>query len=190
MTPAGGEVGGDPRAPRLSRPAHPVAFLRARLRLLGAIPAADLLHAKEGRKVEVAGVILVRQRPGSAKGILFITIEDESGIANAVVWPDRFQAQRRTIMTATMVGIQGRVQREGIVIHIVADRIVDYSDMLREVGDIDLPRFVAPGDAATHPGSPDRGDADWKPAPRTDYHYRESRLSEQAPLPIRSRDFH
>ena len=95
---------------------------------------------KDGARVEVAGLILVRQRPGSAKGVVFITLEDETGIANAVLWPDRFEANRRTVMSAAMLSIRGRVQREGLVIHIVADAITDLTPMLREVGEIDLPR--------------------------------------------------
>jgi error-prone DNA polymerase len=61
----------------------------------------------DGRKVEVAGVILVRQKPGSAKGVLFITIEDETGIANGIIWPHRFEAQRRVVLSSAMIGIKG-----------------------------------------------------------------------------------
>jgi error-prone DNA polymerase len=186
---AGREVVEDYRATELSLRAHPLAFLRDRLTLLGVLPAGALPDIKPGRKVEVAGVILVRQRPGSAKGVLFVTIEDETGIANAILWPDRFEAQRRTIMSASMIGVQGIVQREGLVIHIIADRIIDYSPMLREVGDGALPQFTSPGDGATHGHSPDRGDPEWKPRLRSDYHYRESRDDEDA-IPIRSHDFH
>ena len=99
---------------------------------------------KDGARVEVAGIILVRQRPGSAKGVLFLTLEDETGIANAILWPDRFEAQRRIVMSAAMISVVGRVQREGLVIHVVADRIVDLTPMLRSVGDIDLPSMVSP----------------------------------------------
>ncbi|WP_136163656.1 error-prone DNA polymerase [Sphingomonas flavalba] len=131
----GTEVVEDYRAIQLSLRAHPVSFLRARLGRHGVIPCAALANARDGQAVEVAGIILVRQRPGSAKGVVFVTIEDESGVANGVLWPDRFQAQRRTLLSATMIGIRGRVQREGLVIHVVADHIVDYSGWLRDVGD-------------------------------------------------------
>ena len=154
---------------------------------------ADLATVREGRAVEVAGIILVRQRPGSAKGVLFITIEDETGVANIILWPDRFEAQRRTVMSSAMISVKGRVQREGSVIHIVADLIVDHTALLRRVGDIDLPRLTSPGDGATHAGAPDRGDPEWRPTPRTDYHYRarhRERGEDDGTIPIRSHDFH
>ncbi|URW77077.1 error-prone DNA polymerase [Sphingomonas donggukensis] len=187
----GREVVEDYRSTQLSLRAHPLAFLRERLAAGGILPAAALPRVQEGRKVEVAGVILVRQKPGSAKGVLFITIEDETGVAQGILWPDRFEAQRRTVMSASMIGIQGSVQKEGQVIHIIADRIVDYSWMLREIGDVDLPRLTTRGDGATHSGAPDRGDAEWRPKVRSDYHapFREGVDPEDA-IRIRSRDFH
>jgi error-prone DNA polymerase len=181
---AGREVVEDYRATQLSLRAHPMSFLRAELARRGIRPAIDLKTIKDGAHVEVAGVILVRQRPGSAKGVLFLTIEDETGIANAILWPDRFEAQRRIVMSAAMIGVVGRVQREGIVIHVIADRIVDYTPLLRRVGNLDLPRLVAHGDAATHGGGPDRGEEEWRV--RTDYHFREQRDA----IRIRSHDFH
>jgi error-prone DNA polymerase len=188
---SGREVVEDYRATQLSLRAHPLAFLRDRLADRGVIPTAALARVKDGRKVEVAGVILVRQKPGSAKGVLFITIEDETGVANAILWPDRFEAQRRTVMSASMVGIQGKVQREGSVIHVITDRIVDYTWMLREVADAELPRFTGPGDGATHGGAPDRGDKEWRPKIRSDYHppFRTGCDPEDV-IPIRSHDFH
>jgi error-prone DNA polymerase len=188
---AGREVVEDYRSTQLSLRAHPLTFLRERLASAGIVPAAALANIKDGRKVEVAGVILVRQKPGSAKGVLFITIEDETGVANAILWPDRFEAQRSTVMSASMIGIQGTVQREGLVIHVITDRIVDYSWMLREIGDIDLPRLTTRGDGATHSGAPDRGDAGWRPKVRSDYHpaFRDGCDPEDA-IPIKSRDFH
>jgi error-prone DNA polymerase len=187
----GREVVEDYRATQMSLRAHPLAFLRDRLADRGVIPTAALARVKDGRKVEVAGVILVRQKPGSAKGVLFITIEDETGVANAILWPDRFEAQRRTVMSASMIGIQGKVQREGSVIHVITDRIVDYTWMLREVADAELPRFTGPGDGATHGGAPDRGDKEWRPKIRSDYHppFRTGCDPEDV-IPIRSHDFH
>src|SRR3546814_5730627 len=75
--------------------------------------------------IEVAGVILVRQRPGSAKGVLFVTIEDETGIANGILWPDRFEIYRRPVMSASMIAMRGRLQKEGEIIHIICDRIIE-----------------------------------------------------------------
>jgi error-prone DNA polymerase len=184
---AGREVVEDYRATQLTLRQHPLTFLRDRLCERRCVRCEDLKTIKEGSLVDVAGIILVRQRPGSAKGVLFITIEDETGVANGILWPDRFEAQRRTVMSSAMVSIRGRVQKEGIVIHVVADLITDLTWMLREVGEIDLPSLVARGDGATHPGAPDRGDAGWKPRNRTDYHYRDR---PEDVIPIRSHDFH
>ncbi|RZM29176.1 MAG: error-prone DNA polymerase, partial [Sphingomonas sp.] len=130
----GREVVEDYRALQLSLRAHPLAFLRQDLTRRGITRCADLEHIKDGRHVEVAGIILVRQKPGSAKGVLFITIEDETGIANGILWPDRFEAQRRTVMSAAMIGMKGRVQKEGQVIHVICDRIIDHGPLLAQVG--------------------------------------------------------
>ncbi|OWK29714.1 error-prone DNA polymerase [Sphingomonas mucosissima] len=184
---AGREVVEDYRATQLTLRQHPLTFLRDRLYQRRCVRCEELKTIKEGTLVDVAGIILVRQRPGSAKGVLFITIEDETGVANGILWPDRFEAQRRTVMSSAMVSIRGRVQKEGIVIHVVADLVTDLTWMLREVGEIDLPSLVARGDGATHPGAPDRGDAGWKNKGRTDYHYRDR---PEDVIPIRSHDFH
>ena len=162
----GREVVEDYRALQLSLRAHPLAFLRDDLARRGVKRCADLASIPDGRHVEVAGIILVRQKPGSAKGVLFITIEDESGIANGILWPDRFEAQRRTVMSAAMIGMKGRVQKEGEVIHVVCDRIIDYGDLLGRVGQM---HATGRGDGARHSGAPDRGDAGWKPGPRDSY---------------------
>ena len=181
---AGREVVEDYRATQLSLRAHPLTFLRAELKRRRMVECAQLAHIKDGTRVDVAGIILVRQRPGSAKGVLFITIEDETGVANGILWPDRFEAQRRTVMSSAMISIRGRVQKEGQVIHVVADLITDLTPLLRQVGDHDLPRMVARGDGATYPGAPDRGDPGWNPRTRTDYHFKEETI------PIKSHDFH
>ncbi|WP_156678879.1 error-prone DNA polymerase [Sphingomonas profundi] len=164
----GREVVEDYRAVQLSLRAHPLAFLRADLARRGVVTARALETIRDGRHVEVAGIILVRQKPGSAKGVLFITIEDETGIANGILWPDRFEAQRRTVLASAMIGIRGRVQREGLVIHVIADHIVDYTPLLRTVGEMDFPHRPGPGDGATHGGSPDRGDPGYKDHRPTD----------------------
>ena len=165
----GREVIEDYRNLQLSLRAHPLTFVRDELRRRGVTRCADLASVRDGRHVEVAGIILVRQKPGSAKGVLFITIEDETGVANGILWPDRFEAQRRTIMSASMVGLKGRVQKEGEVIHVICDRIVDHGDLLHRVGDMSFPHRTGRGDAAQHPGSPDRGEKGWQPEPRNQY---------------------
>ncbi len=177
----GREVVEDYRATQLSLRAHPVAFLRDRLAARRIVRCGDLVHLRDGARVEVAGLILVRQRPGSAKGVVFVTLEDETGIANAVLWADRFEANRRTVMSATMLAIRGKVQREGLVIHVVAEALTDLTGWLREVGDLELPHRVMPGDGAT------RGD---EISPRD--RLAPPRRSLKAPdlIPVRSRDFH
>jgi error-prone DNA polymerase len=183
---AGREVVEDYRATQLSLRGHPLAFLRDRLAGMGLRPCGDLTGMRDGQRVAVAGLILVRQRPGSAKGVVFVTLEDESGIANAVLWPDRFEAHRRTIMAATMLAIHGRVQRDGIVIHVVAEKLVDLTAMLRDVGDADLPRLTMPGDGATHGGTIDPRDRrPDMPRPYDSNHWRA-----KGEIPVKSRDFH
>ncbi|MBD8552027.1 error-prone DNA polymerase [Sphingomonas sp. CFBP 8764] len=165
----GREVIEDYRSLQLSLRAHPLTFVRGELARRGVTKCAELTNIRDGRHVEVAGIILVRQKPGSAKGVLFITIEDETGIANGILWPDRFERQRRTIMSASMIGMKGRVQKEGEVIHVICDRIVDHGDLLHRVGEMSFPHRTGRGDGARHAGSPDRGDAGWKPEPRNCY---------------------
>ena len=151
----GREVVEDYASVGLSLRRHPVSFLREELQSRGMIACRELLHARDGRKVVVPGIILVRQKPGSAKGVMFITIEDETGIANLVLWADRFEKQRRLVLSAGMVACHGRVQREGEVIHVVTDRLEDLSDLLRSVGGRDLPIEHGRGDGATHPAGRD-----------------------------------
>lgn len=109
------------RAPRAAGSA-PVSCTRSWMPLR-IVRCADLATLRDDRNVEVAGVILVRQRPGSAKGVLFVTIEDETGIANGILWPDRFEAYRRQVMSSSMIAMRGRLQKEGEVVHIICDRI-------------------------------------------------------------------
>ncbi len=133
----GGEVVEDYRSTGLSLRSHPVAFLRDTLRARGMLACADLLHLRDGRRVVVPGIVLVRQKPGSAKGVMFITVEDETGVANLVLWPHRYARQRRLVLSAGMIACHGRVQREGEVVHVVADQLEDLSDLLRSVGERD-----------------------------------------------------
>lgn len=93
------------------------------------------MEARDGRWLEAAGIVLVRQRPGSAKGVMFITLEDETGIANLVVWPQVFEQHRRTVLSAGMIAVSGRIQREGEVVHLVARKISDLSAELASIGE-------------------------------------------------------
>ncbi len=135
----GREVVEDYCSTGLSLRRHPVTFLREDLRQQGMVACGDLLHLRDGRRVVVPGIVLVRQKPGSAKGVMFITIEDETGVANLVLWPDRYAAQRRLVLSASMLACHGRVHREGEVVHVVADRLDDLSGLLRSVGERDGP---------------------------------------------------
>ena len=125
------------------------------------VPCATLPRTRDGRRVEVPGIVLVRQKPGSAKGVMFITIEDETGHANVIVWPSLFERQRGVVFTASMLGVRGRVQREGEVIHVIADELLDLSALLRSVGERDeaFPLPHGRGDEFHHGGSPDARDA-------------------------------
>ncbi len=147
-------VAEDYRTTGLSLKAHPCRFFRASLDRMGCTPAGDLPGVKSGTQVAVAGLVLIRQRPGTAKGVMFITLEDETGPANAVVWKDVFTANRRLAMSAAFIVVHGKVQRdwdaknnrEGQVIHIVTERFTDLTPQLsrmREEGGVE-PR---PGEA-------------------------------------------
>jgi error-prone DNA polymerase len=132
---AGEEVVDDYASLRLSLKSHPMALLRGELAEVEPVPADRLMGIENGRRLTVAGLVLVRQRPGSAKGIVFMTLEDETGVANVIVWPPVFERFRRVVLGARLLAVRGRLQREGIVIHIIAERIVDYSDRLARLGD-------------------------------------------------------
>ncbi|MDQ2861111.1 MAG: error-prone DNA polymerase [Pseudomonadota bacterium] len=123
-------VAEDYRTTSLSLKAHPCAFFRPLLTSLGAVTAAHLKDMKNGRRVSVGGLVLIRQRPGTAKGVVFVTLEDETGSANAVVWRDVFTANRRVVMSSAFLVVHGRLQRAGEVIHVVAERFTDLSGRL------------------------------------------------------------
>ncbi|MEO3434470.1 error-prone DNA polymerase [Inquilinus sp. CAU 1745] len=152
---AGGEVVEDYGHVGLSLRSHPVSFLREDLRRRRIVSCTEAMEARDGRWLETAGIVLVRQRPGSAKGVMFITLEDETGIANLVVWAKMFEKYRRVVLSAGMIAVRGRVQREGEVLHLVAHQLTDLSAELASVGDRDA-AFPLPhgrGDEFHH-GSP------------------------------------
>jgi error-prone DNA polymerase len=145
------EVVGDYQTLRLSLKGHPVAFLRERLATAGAVPAEALATARADRRVTVGGVVLVRQRPGTAKGVVFLTLEDETGVCNAVVWADVFERFRPVVMGARMLLVRGRVQRAEGVTHLVAEDLIDWTPMLGR---------LRPGDepgSGSAPAAPNRG---------------------------------
>jgi error-prone DNA polymerase len=149
----------------LSLKDHPERFFRNRLTTLGVVRNAALRgdELRQDSRVTVAGLVLVRQRPGTAQGVIFMTLEDETDIANIIVWPKVFAKNRRTVMSARFLAVRGRLQRAGLVIHVVAESFVDLSaelPWLREGGDLFSPKFS---------GGP---------------------LPPDAALPLKSRDFH
>ena len=95
-----------------------------------AIPAGRLQEPPAGARVCVAGLVLVRQRPGTAKGVIFLTLEDETGVANVVVWKSLYEKYRRAVISARLLRVTGRLQRDSNVVHIVAEQIEDISHML------------------------------------------------------------
>ncbi len=117
----------------LSLKAHPVSFVREKLDLLHVIKTCKLPELKNGDSVKVAGLITVRQRPGTAKGVLFITIEDETGFANLVVWADKFDQYRKEILQTRLLMVDGKVQIEGKVIHVVVNKCFNLSGLLHKL---------------------------------------------------------
>jgi len=142
---AGEEVVEDYRVLRLSLKDHPLALLRPALAKRGMVANARLATLTDGTWVKLAGLVLVRQRPGSANGVIFATLEDETGVANVIVWPPVFERFRRVVLAARLLGVEGRLQRQGIVIHLIARHLIDLSGLL---GSLALP---ATGQASTPP---------------------------------------
>ena len=122
----------------LSVKAHPVSFLRERLKRLHIVSTNDLTSLRNGDNVKVAGIVLVRQRPGTAKGVCFITIEDETGTANLVVFENIIDKYRREILQSKLMMVEGKLQVEGEVIHVVVEKCFDLSVMLRKLSVSDL----------------------------------------------------
>jgi error-prone DNA polymerase len=149
----------------LSLKDHPVRFFRHRLTALGVISNAALRDEtlRQDQRVTVAGLVLVRQRPGTAKGVIFMTLEDETDIANIIVWPNAFAGNRRIVMGARFLAVRGRLQRAGLVIHVIAERFVDLTDELPLLRETET-TVAAPSQPAARPAS--------------------------SPLPVKSRDFH
>ncbi len=145
------EVVADYQTTRLSLKAHPMAFLRPQLAERGFVRACDLRERKFRSMVHVAGVVLIRQRPGSAKGVCFITLEDETGVINLVVWPDLKEKQRRVVMGARLMEVRGRVEYDDEVIHVIAHHMTDASDTLYALSDDMLNSPVARADHVNSP---------------------------------------
>jgi error-prone DNA polymerase len=133
--PLGEEVVNDYRFLRLSLRAHPAAFLRADLAQRRIVTNETLRAQKSGTRVAISGLVTCRQRPGSAKGVIFMTIEDETAFANVIVWPATFERFRPIVLGARYVAVTGRMQEECGVIHVVADRLEDLTSLLARLAD-------------------------------------------------------
>lgn len=120
----------------LSLKAHPMSFLRERLASDGVVPCGDLRDPRlcpQGRRLQVAGLVLVRQRPGTASGVVFFTLEDESGIANLIVWSDTFESYRRVARQSHVLQVRGKIERQGEVVHVHVDHMESLDHALPDV---------------------------------------------------------
>jgi error-prone DNA polymerase len=131
----GEQVVEDYRHLKLSLREHPVSFLRPDLDARGILRHDALPHTPSGRRVTVAGIVLIRQRPGTAKGVIFMTLEDETGVANTIVWPKIFETFRPVVLGARLVSVTGKLQNAKGVIHVVADHIEDLTPLLRRLSE-------------------------------------------------------
>ena len=113
-----------------------------------ALPNAMLNLPPNGARVAVAGLVLVRQRPGTANGVIFITLEDETGVCNVIVWRKLYETYRRAVISGRMLRVTGRIQREGAVCHVIAEHVEDISFMLDELLIIQSSRYTK------HPSTP------------------------------------
>jgi error-prone DNA polymerase len=192
----GEHVAEDYRTLHLSLKRHPLSLLRARMQAQGYVQASRLATIANDTTVKVSGLVLVRQRPGTASGVIFATLEDETGVANIIIWPKAFERFRRTVLTCSLMGVTGKLQREGIVIHVIADRIVDLTDQLQdmttmtEAPEVDEPPTRSNDNNAVMPIALARADEVKRPG--QDHRVK---AAKRAPLPRRdpsfpSRDFH
>jgi error-prone DNA polymerase len=169
--------------------AHPLSFLRHDLKAKRIVTCAEAMGERDGKWLWTAGLVLVRQRPGSAKGVMFLTLEDETGIVNAVVWPSLFERQRRVLMTASMMGIHGKIQKEGEVVHLVAQKLFDFSSNLRNLGERngDFPLSYGRGDEVKNGGGPDPRDNPKPAVQARDIYIPDLHIDT---LKVKSRNFH
>ena len=174
------EVVSDYETLRLSLKGHPVGFLRDRLKARGAVSSKAYGAMPDGRRATVAGVVLVRQRPGKGN-VTFITLEDETGVVNVVLWSTVHEQFRPVVMGARMMLVRGKVQRAEGVIHLIAEHLEDITAELASLSEPPLPanRLLLPADAAK--SSPDPRD---RPAAVRHRHPRNVRVLQK------SRDFH
>ena len=156
--PLGEQVVEDYATLGLSLKSHPARLLRPRLAARGIMPNLRLAQGKDGERVTVGGLVLVRQRPGTASGVIFLTLEDETGIANVVIWNRVYKNFRRVLLGSRLLAVQGKLQKvgkeENVVVHVVAERLIGLNDELQLLGGIesDFDGAMAPADQVRKPG--------------------------------------
>ena len=171
----GEEIVEDYTAVHLSLRAHPLELLRGALEPRRVTPNAALSAVADGKRVTVAGLVIVRQRPGTAKGVIFMTLEDEAAICNVIVWPHVFERLRPIVMGARLILVKGVLQREGIVTHVVADDLEDISPLLDTLSARDdpharpMPLETAHADEVARPNGRDPRDPAGKAKPHLLY---------------------
>jgi len=126
----GEDIVADYRSLGLTLGRHPLALLRQRLTRMRVASAEELKTMPNGKRARTAGIVTCRQRPGTAQGVIFVTLEDETGYTNVIVWNDLVERQRRELLGARLLGVEGFMQKEGGVIHLVARRLFDHSRLL------------------------------------------------------------
>jgi len=182
----GREVIEDYRSLHLSLRAHPIGFIRPQLDAMNVVRCGNLQSTKDGRRIEVAGIVLIRQRPGKGN-VTFLTIEDETGIANIIVWQRLFEIHRRPVMSASLLKIRGTVQHEGEVIHVIAKQLQDMTPMLHGIGEMPFPNRHGPADGANKGPDP----REWAVAKTVSEGSARLPTARSEPvLKLKSRDFH
>jgi len=151
--PLGEHVAHDYARLKLSLKAHPMEFLREQCAMRGHVPMERLATVRNNSLVTITGLVLLRQRPGTAKGVIFMTLEDETGAGNIIVWPKAFEKYRKVVLGSRLLTVRGRVQREGLVIHVIADHLEDRSADLSVLtdGDVEEPVALARADEVKRP---------------------------------------
>ena len=176
------EVVADYQSQRLSLKAHPIGVLRGALNNISQCKA--LKSMPNNSFVELAGLVIIRQRPGTAKGVIFITIEDETSVANLILWPKIYKKFRRTVLTARAIEIRGKVQTDGAVIHVIVSNITDKSNLLDALWDEDFSTALSKNSSKSLPSPNQQPQAHEKQIPRPRH------PREQAKILFPSRDFH
>lgn len=147
----------DYRALRLSLKAHPAAIVRDELLGLGVIEADRLSVLRNGANARTAGLVLVRQRPDTASGVIFMTLQDETNIANIIVWPAVFERFRAEVLGARLCAVDGKIQNEHGIVHVIAERLLDFSPLLARLSGAPLREAAAPADEVRRPAGDARG---------------------------------